>query len=520
MFWEAQSRGLKSLLVEKQDYCSRTSANSLKTIHGGIRYLQTLNLSRTWRSSKEPETLIRIAPHLVHPLTCILPTQRKLKRSRLAVTAGFGFYNLIKRFSSPAQRLPAARCLTKSELVSMTALLDMDNVTGAGLWFDAQVQHAERLGLAFVKSAQAAGGDAYNYLKATRVNEAEDRCLKVTLSDQIDQNVLQVTAQHVVLNTASDTALNLNRSSGICTGQSDLPAFCLGLNLVTGKKYADYAIGLQSGFASHDQAGARRLLFSAPWRNSTMFGTWYFQHNPEQDDNLTPTAEQIGYCLSDINRSYPGLALCPEDIVSVHSGLLPVQGKQSEPEHDLMEHDLIQQPDESLNLFTVIPTKYTTCRATSEQVIDLLSHNTGTPVRRSISAETPLAGGNIGTEFSEFLMVSRQRFKHLLPLNVIDQLCVCYGDEMDKIAAICEADQRYRELIPGSNDHIKAQLLYELKTSMVFKPADYIWRRSFLGADQQLNRQSAVFCCEEINRFHSRHPDIDRQVSELLSSAH
>jgi glycerol-3-phosphate dehydrogenase len=44
--WEATLRGLSVALVEKEDFCSATSANSLKTIHGGFRYLQSADIKR------------------------------------------------------------------------------------------------------------------------------------------------------------------------------------------------------------------------------------------------------------------------------------------------------------------------------------------------------------------------------------------------------------------------------------------------------------------------------------------
>ena len=515
MFWEAQSRGLNTLLVEERDYCAQTSANSLKTIHGGIRYLQTLNLARTWRSSREPEIFMKIAPHLVHQLACLLPTQVSLKRSRLAVTAGFAFYNLIKKFSCRSQHLPSARCLSKSQLVSMTDLLDTQSVTGAGLWFDAQVQHAERLGQAFVNSAERADGDAYNYLKATTIKKTDNQSFRIGLDDQIDQKTYHALARSIIFCTASSTQKNLRDSLGDALNLEH--EFCLALNLVVNNKYSDFAIGLQSGFASESKTGPARLLFSAPWRNSTLFGTWYFRPAAE-DAQQRPSAQQISYCLDDVNKSYPRLNLNRGDIIEIHAGLLPVEGNQTEPEYNLMEHDRIVQPDKTQNIFTVIPTKFTTCRVTSEKVIDLLSDNINTPVESSVSAKTPLSGGDTGSEFSEFVKKCHYQYRNRLPKTVIDQLCVSYGDQIDQIIQLCETDENLRELIPGSTNHIKAQLIYELNQGSIFKPDDFIHRRSFLGSDNKLNKQTLTYCCEIINRFHSLSPDIDKQVNEMLNN--
>jgi len=61
--WEATSRGLRVLLVEAADFGSGTSANSLKTIHGGLRCLQRFDFSAMREYARERRALLRIAPH-------------------------------------------------------------------------------------------------------------------------------------------------------------------------------------------------------------------------------------------------------------------------------------------------------------------------------------------------------------------------------------------------------------------------------------------------------------------------
>ncbi|MBC6951099.1 FAD-dependent oxidoreductase, partial [candidate division KSB1 bacterium] len=72
--WEAAQRGLSVALVEKDDFGGATSSNSLKIIHGGLRYLQHADFKRMRESIHERMVLMRIAPHLVHPLPCVMPT--------------------------------------------------------------------------------------------------------------------------------------------------------------------------------------------------------------------------------------------------------------------------------------------------------------------------------------------------------------------------------------------------------------------------------------------------------------
>ena len=517
MLWEAQSRGLKTLLVEQDDFCSQTSANSLKTIHGGIRYLQTLNLPRTWRSSKEPETLLKIAPHLVHPLSCLLPTEQSLKRSRLAVSLGFGFYNLIKQFSCREQRLPRARFITASHLKNITNRLQHTDITGAGLWYDAQVQHAERLGLAFVESAKQAGADAFNYLKATTLLDKPGQSLTLALEDQLETQSFQVSTRSIIYCSASATNENLSQQKTMAAQSATTPDFCLAVNLVANQCYADMAIGLQSGFASQSKSSAGRLLFSAPWRGVSLFGTWYFQLESGQLNGAVPTSEQIDFCLNDVNKSFPDLALSRRELLQVHGGLLPVDSNQQDLHNRLMEHDQISQPDNALSVFTVIPSKFTTCRVTAQKMIDVLFDSLGHAAKPSISAQTTLVGGEIGDYFGGFVSHCQQQYAHLLNDAVIEQLCVSYGSQIEEIIALCEANSSLCELIPGSTDHVKAQLEYELKHGGVFKADDFIRRRSFLGSNQKLTEHSVRYCCERINRFHCKQANIDDQVDKVLN---
>src|SRR6059058_3724533 len=78
--YDAAQRGLAVALVERDDFGSGSSFNHLRTIHGGLRYLQTLDIARARESVRERRTLARIAPHAVQPLVFALPLTRSLSR--------------------------------------------------------------------------------------------------------------------------------------------------------------------------------------------------------------------------------------------------------------------------------------------------------------------------------------------------------------------------------------------------------------------------------------------------------
>src|SRR5919205_3489217 len=87
--YDAAQRGLSVALIEADDFGSGASFNHLRTIHGGLRYLQSLDFGRARESVRERRTLARIAPHAVQPLVFALPIKRSLTRGKLVMRAGF-----------------------------------------------------------------------------------------------------------------------------------------------------------------------------------------------------------------------------------------------------------------------------------------------------------------------------------------------------------------------------------------------------------------------------------------------
>src|SRR5258706_2423389 len=108
--YDAAQRGLSVALIERNDFGSGASFNHLRTIHGGLRYLQSLDISRARESVHERRTTARIAPHAVRPLPFAVPLYRSLMRGKLAMRAGFALDRLVafdrNRGVLPSHRLP------------------------------------------------------------------------------------------------------------------------------------------------------------------------------------------------------------------------------------------------------------------------------------------------------------------------------------------------------------------------------------------------------------------------------
>ncbi len=169
--WESALRGYSVALIEANDFGSGTSANSFKMVHGGIRYLQHLDLPRLWASCKERSALLRIAPHLVKPLPIALPTYGHGRSGKEFLGAGFLAYDALtvgrnRGIADRSRHIPTASFMSRAEVLNRFDGVDSGKLTGAAVFNDAQMYHPPRLVLAFIVSAIREGAVALNYVEA------------------------------------------------------------------------------------------------------------------------------------------------------------------------------------------------------------------------------------------------------------------------------------------------------------------------------------------------------------------
>ena len=122
--WDAAQRGLSVALIDRGDFCSATSANHLKMVHGGIRYLQHGDIYRLRQSSGERRAFLRIAPHLVRPLPVVIPTYGHGMKGKAVLRTGMAIYDLLaadrnQGITDPARRIPPGSSLETNEVLRM-----------------------------------------------------------------------------------------------------------------------------------------------------------------------------------------------------------------------------------------------------------------------------------------------------------------------------------------------------------------------------------------------------------------
>lgn len=374
--------GLSTVLLEKGDFCGGTSANSLKILHGGLRYLQHMDLPRIRDSIISRRWMLKNFPELVEPLQCIMPTSGRALRSKTAMAAGLLINDIFSCTKNsgvlPEKHLGRGGVVSQSSCAKIIKGLDTSNVSGGAIWYDALALNTERIVLDLVSRLTELGGKAANYITVKRI--AHDGDSGVLYCADTDSG------QEVTIRAGS-----IVNASGPWCGQFDglekgTGPICKGwsraVNLIVKPElFPGYAVGLEgkSSFVDKDaviQKG-KRLFFFVPWQGKTMIGTVYTAH---QDPHVPPTVtrKDLEAMLDEINQIYPAGNLQYGDIVNYHMGLMPSvpteDGGPFDVQLDKKEVIVDHTVEDGLkNVFTVKTVKYTTAFSVACQFLETLA---------------------------------------------------------------------------------------------------------------------------------------------------
>jgi glycerol-3-phosphate dehydrogenase len=372
--WDAAQRGLKTALVEARDFGAGTSWNSLKTIHGGLRYLQSFDLRRLRESVAERRALLRIAPEIVRPLPFLVPVYGHGLRGReafeLALRASDFLSGDRNAGVDPARHIPKARVLSRDEVLARVPGVAADGLTGGASWCDAQAVFAERLVLGFVRAAADAGATVANDAEVAAFLRDGARVTGARVKDAAGGGELEVRAR-LVLNATGPGTNALLRLAGI--ERAPLPLL-RAWNLVLRRAVVrDEAVG-----GSDDG----RFFFLVPWRGAALLGTDYARG----DSVAGPT--DVERLVSTASRAFPWAGVLREDVTLVHRGLVPGSGGADGlwTRQRLTDH----ARDGAPGLLSAVGVKYTTARAVAEQAVDRVALQLDARVAPCRTAETPL----------------------------------------------------------------------------------------------------------------------------------
>jgi glycerol-3-phosphate dehydrogenase len=376
--YDCAQRGLTVALIDRGDFGSGASFNHLRTIHGGLRYLQTLDIKRARESVRERRTFARIAPDAVRLQPFVLPLRRSLTRGASIMRAGFALDRLVafdRNQGLPVNlRVPDGAVLSRSETVRRFPNLDSPGLTGAAMWHDYVSTESDRLTFSFGLAAVACGAALFNYVAATAPLKEGARVSGVSATDGPSGSPVEIAAR-VTVNAAG---AGVNDWAGT-TGHAGIP-LVRAINLVTRRDAGYVALGGRS------KSG--RNLFQVPWRNRELFGTWEAGRMSDGKEAVLEAsleADVLSF-IDEINQAFPAVALKLSDVSLVHRGLVPAAAGAGRVA--LAQHERIVDAHD--NMITVAGTKYTTARAVAQRVADMVFKKLGRPAVPCRTDVTPL----------------------------------------------------------------------------------------------------------------------------------
>jgi glycerol-3-phosphate dehydrogenase len=479
--WDATQRGLSVALVEKGDFGGGTSFNNAKTLHGGVRALQSGNILELRQFVRERRILSNIAPHLVQALPFVIPTYARIERNRWLMRLYFAINDLLahdrNNVRDPALHLPSSRLMSRAECLALSPFIDPAGVTGGIEWHDCQMYNSDRFTLSFLLSAARGGAVVANYVEATGLRWEHGRLSRVCVRDcsrragGTTDSTFDVPAR-VVLNCAGPWAPELLRRLAPQAAESLSSPLSRAMNLVTKRPLAQ----------SHAVGGpaASRLLFMAPWRGHTIVGT---SHDPfvGAADSLAVTSTHLAAFLSEVHEAFPGAGLEPADIGLIHRGLLPAVDRHGTT--DLLKTSQIRdhRKDQARGLVSVLGVRYTTARDTAEQAVDLVFDVLGKTPPPCRTATTPIAGGDT----SDSQGLRRQAIATAAPQiakSAAIRLARSYGTDYGQV--LRELDSTPGDARPlGPNcDVTLGEIRHAVRAEMALTLADAVLRRTEVAA--------------------------------------
>uniref|UniRef100_A0A646QGJ3 Glycerol-3-phosphate dehydrogenase n=1 Tax=Hemiscolopendra marginata TaxID=943146 RepID=A0A646QGJ3_9MYRI len=362
---DAVSRGLKTAMVELDDFSSGTSSRSTKLIHGGVRYLQkaimALDLEQ-YRMVKEAlyerANLLAIAPHLSYPLPIMLPVYKWWQVPYYWV--GIKMYDLV----AGSKCLKQSYFLSKSKALELFPMLKKDKLCGAIVYYDGQHNDA-RMNLAIALTATRMGATIANHVAVVALHKrpGKDGCMEISgarCKDLVTGKEFDVSAKCVINATGpfTDSIRSMDSPSAppICQPSS-------GVHIILPDYYSPQMMGLLDPSTSDG-----RVIFFLPWQGVTIAGT---TDNPcEVTHSPAPSEADIQFILKEI-RGYlsPDIEVRRGDVLSAWAGIRPlVLDPNKESTESIARNHIIHVS--SSKLVTIAGGKWTTYRAMAKEAVD------------------------------------------------------------------------------------------------------------------------------------------------------
>lgn len=471
--WDAAARGLTVALVDRGDFGGGTSANSMKTLHGGLRSLQSLNVAQMRRFIRERRALAVLAPHLIDPLPFCVPTSWHPTRNAVALRLALAITDAVGRDRNDGivdehLRLPRGRLLSRGECLHLNPIVDPRPITGGAVWFDYQMRQAERVLMSAVRSAADAGAVVANYVEARGLVTHGGGLDAVAVRDSDAGQTFDIRTR-AVLNAAGPWAGGLAADLLGASAAPAAPPLSRAMNLVVPRVTGTHACG-----STHEG----RMLLAVPWRDVTIVGTSHDPHDGGADAaHGTPAhAETL---LRHAQMAFPRAGLGPGMVRLVHRGLLPAADRDAALVRLVKESAVVDHARDGVpGLVSVLSVRYTTARETARDAVDVIC------ARLDVRGTRPALTRFTSARFERVADLLADAERRQLPGSTSAQRrrwAAAYGSAWPEVAAIAAMDPAAARPLSSTCAITVAEVLHAVRHEAARTLADVLLRRTEAG---------------------------------------
>ena len=488
---EAALAGLNVALIEAGDFGHATSSNSLRTLHGGLRHLQRLDLPRMRESIRARREWLRLAPHLARPLRFVLPTSGHGLKGPEAMRAALIVNDLVSfdrnRGVEADAGLPRGAVWSGNLARALLTGTRLPECNGAATWFDAVCLNTERLLWAVVADAVENGASVANYVRATGLSRAGGVLTAVRARDELTGAEFDIRTR-CVINAAGPW---VGDWAGIRTGDRK-PLYCASraFNLLT--RPLPFKEG--TGFAVRQQStGQLHTYFVLPWNGRSLVGTRHLRCDPATR-SAAVTHQEIVEFLDDLSRVLGRNRIGAADVLGVYAGLLPQKSADGDAEVQLQRSARIidHGADGAPGVFSVIGVKWTNAWPVAERAVRSACHFLRAPTR--LPAQRPqLGSARPGLEAG-----AGTRWR--LDADSMAHLREMYGPARAALFSLLDQDETLASRVVADLPVIRGQIVHAVRAEMAVQLADVLMRRTPLYLSEALDAPALGACAALVAR--------------------
>jgi glycerol-3-phosphate dehydrogenase len=473
---DAASRGYSVALLERGDYAEGTSSRSSKMVHGGLRYLQNLDLGLVREALLERQLMVQLAPHLVYPTPFLVPSFPDERRQR-GLGIGLNMYDVMAttRVGRSRREMRSSkeadqdyywspdrhRTIDRDEVLQLVPALEPRDPKNAYLFYDCQTDDV-RLTLTVLGEAERFGAVMLNGAEVVEVLADNGRAAGVAFVEAASGERIEVSAGNVI-NATGVFADRIRPEETI--EEEDVPR----ISPSRGTHVLIDRDKLSTGSAACIvPAGEGRAIFALPWYGRTLVGTT--DNDFEGDiDHPRPGGDDVTYLLDAVNEFF-GVSLGAADLVGAYAGVRPLIAT-GDPKKSVDISRKAELYETSSGMLTITGGKLTTWRRMAKQTVDRLVEREGREAPCH-TAEIPLGMEARPDDLEAPAGVGEE---------ALEQLAFRYGHAARNVLAVAREDAKLAApIVPGRPD-LLAEAVIAARHEQARTVADVLLRRTRLG---------------------------------------